>query len=383
MISLTEDVVVHKGLEGIYVTESSLSYIDGLAGKVYVRGYDLTELAMKSSYEEVAYLLIYGKLPNKREYYNWVEAISKNYGIEEGMKKILREIPRWNSPLDVLKYSLLTIGLWDKEQNRLDKDALYDKIVNILGKTPTILAAWYRISNDLDIIEPRDDLNYAANFLYMVRGEHVEEDAKALDTDLILHIEHGMNASAFAGLVTISTLSDIYSAVTSAINTLKGPLHGGAAGAALKQFREIGSPENAEKYVEEKLSRKERIMGFGHRVYKTYDPRAKVLKEMLMKMDLKGEAKNLFEIALRVEEICMERLCKTKRICPNVDFYAGILYVHLGFPIEYGPAIFALSRIGGWIAHILEYLESPRLIRPRHKYVGPIGLKYVPLEERE
>ncbi len=380
---MTEDVVVHKGLEGIYVTESSLSYIDGLAGKVYVRGYDLTELAMKSSYEEVAYLLIYGKLPNKREYYNWVEAISKNYGIEEGMKKILREIPRWNSPLDVLKYSLLTIGLWDKEQNRLDKDALYDKIVNILGKTPTILAAWYRISNDLDIIEPRDDLNYAANFLYMVRGEHVEEDAKALDTDLILHIEHGMNASAFAGLVTISTLSDIYSAVTSAINTLKGPLHGGAAGAALKQFREIGSPENAEKYVEEKLSRKERIMGFGHRVYKTYDPRAKVLKEMLMKMDLKGEAKNLFEIALRVEEICMERLCKTKRICPNVDFYAGILYVHLGFPIEYGPAIFALSRIGGWIAHILEYLESPRLIRPRHKYVGPIGLKYVPLEERE
>ena len=380
---MTEDVIVHKGLEGIYVTESRLSYIDGMAGKVYVRGYDLTELAMKSSYEEVAYLLIYGKLPNKREYYNWIEAISKNYGIEEGMKKILREIPRWNSPLDVLKYSLLTIGLWDKEQNRLDKDGLYDKIVNILGKTPTILAAWYRISNDKEIIEPRDDLNYAANFLYMVRGEHNEEDAKALDTDLILHIEHGMNASAFAGLVTISTLSDLYSAVTSAINTLKGPLHGGAAGAALKQFREIGSPENAEKYVEEKLSRKERIMGFGHRVYKTYDPRAKVLKEMLMNMDLKGEAKNLFDIALRVEEICMERLCKTKRICPNVDFYAGILYVHLGFPIEYGPAIFALSRIGGWIAHILEYLESPRLIRPRHKYVGPIGLKYVPLEERE
>ena len=380
---MTEDVIVHKGLEGIYVTESSLSYIDGMAGKVYVRGYDLTELAKKSSYEEVAYLLIYGKLPNKREYYNWIEAISKNYGIEEGMKKILREIPRWNSPLDVLKYSLLTIGLWDKEQNRLDKDGLYDKIVNILGKTPTILAAWYRITNDKEIIEPRDDLNYAANFLYMVRGEHNEEDAKALDTDLILHIEHGMNASAFAGLVTISTLSDLYSAVTSAINTLKGPLHGGAAGAALKQFREIGSPENAEKYVEEKLSRKERIMGFGHRVYKTYDPRAKVLKEMLMNMDLKGEAKNLFEIALRVEEICMERLCKTKRICPNVDFYAGILYVHLGFPIEYGPAIFALSRIGGWIAHILEYLESPRLIRPRHKYVGPIGLKYVPLEERE
>jgi len=380
---LTEDIVVHKGLEGIYVTESSLSYIDGMAGRVYVRGYDLTELALKSSYEEVAYLLIYGKLPSKREYYNWVEAISKNYGIEEGMKKILREIPQWNSPLDVLKYSLLTIGLWDREQNRLDKEALYDKVVNILGKTPTILSAWYRISNDQPIIEPRDDLSYAANFLYMVRGEHVEEDAKALDTDLILHIEHGMNASAFAGLVTISTLSDIYSAVTSAINTLKGPLHGGAAGAALKQFREIGSPENAEKYVEEKLSRKERIMGFGHRVYKTYDPRAKVLKDMLMKMDLKGEAKNLFEIALRVEEICMERLCKTKRICPNVDFYAGILYVYLGFPIEYGPAIFALSRIGGWIAHILEYLESPRLIRPRHKYVGPIGLKYVPLEERE
>ena len=380
---MTEDVIVHKGLEGIYVTESKLSYIDGIEGKVYVRGYDLTELAKKSTYEEVAYLLIYGKLPNKREYYNWVEAISNNYKIENGMIRILKEIPRWNSPLDVLKYSLLTIGLWDKDQNSLEKDALYDKIVNILGKTPTILATWYRISNDLNIVEPRSDLGYAANFLYMVTGEHNEENARALDTDLILHIEHGMNASAFAGLVTISTLSDIYSAVTSAINTLKGPLHGGAAGAALKQFREIGSPENAEKYVEEKLARKERIMGFGHRVYKTYDPRAKVLKEMLMNMDLKGEAKNLFEIALKVEEICMEKLCKPKRICPNVDFYAGILYVHLGFPIEYGPAIFALSRIGGWIAHILEYLEAPRLIRPRHKYVGPIGLKYIPLEDRE
>ncbi|HIQ13464.1 MAG TPA: citrate synthase [Thermoprotei archaeon] len=380
---LTEDIVVHRGLEGIYVTESSLSYIDGEEGKVYVRGYDLTELAMKSTYEEVVYLLIYGKLPNKRELYNWIDAISSNYSIEEGMKKILREIPRWNSPLDVLKYSLLTIGLWDREQNRLDRDGLYEKIVNILGKTPTILSAWYRISMDLDIIEPRRDLGYAANFLYMVRGEHNGDDARALDTDLILHIEHGMNASSFAGLVTISTLSDLYSAVTSSINTLKGPLHGGAAGAALKQFREIGSPENAEKYVMDKLSKKERIMGFGHRVYKTYDPRAKVLKNMLMEMDLKGEAKRLFEIALKVEEICMDKLCRTKRICPNVDFYAGILYVHLGFPIEYGPAIFALSRIGGWIAHILEYLESPRLIRPRHKYIGPKGLKYTPLEERD
>ncbi len=380
---MTEDVVVHKGLEGIYVTESRLSYIDGFGGKVYVRGYDLTELALKSTYEEVAYLLIYGKLPTKREYYNWVDAISRNYPIEDGMKRILKEIPRWNSPLDVLKYSLLTIGLWDKDQNNLDRDALYEKVVRILGKTPTILATWYRITNGLEIVEPRNDLGYASNFLYMVRGYHNEEDAKALNTDLILHIEHGMNASAFAGLVTISTLSDLYSAVTSAINTLKGPLHGGAAGAALRQFREISSPENAERYVEEKLSRKERIMGFGHRVYKTYDPRARVLKNMLMGMELKGEAKKLFEIALRVEEICMEKLCKTKKICPNVDFYAGILYVHLGFPIEYGPAIFALSRIGGWIAHILEYLESPRLIRPRHKYIGDIGLKYIPLEERE
>ncbi len=379
---MSEDVVIHKGLENVYVKETRISYIDGVNGKVYYRGYDLEELVEKSSYEEVSYLLIFGKLPTKRELYNWIADISSNYELEEGIIKILREVPKRNSPLDILKYSLLTIGLWDEKINSLEREDLYEKIVKILGKTPSILASWYRLRRGYRLVEPDPNLGYAENFIYMVRGEPSTRDAEIFDDILILHAEHGLNASAFAGMVTISTLSDLYSAVTSSINTLKGPLHGGAAGAALKMFREIGSPDRVEEYFEAKLARKERIMGFGHRVYKTYDPRAKILKNILLGLDLPPDVDRLFRIALKVEEVGMERLCKTKRICPNIDLFSGLVYLYLGLPDDFSPAIFALSRLSGWIAHILEYLEDPRLIRPRAKYVGELGLRYIPIEER-
>jgi len=379
---MSEDVVIHKGLENVYVKETRISYIDGVNGKVYYRGYDLEELVEKSSYEEVSYLLIFGKLPTKRELYNWIADISSNYELEDGIIKILREVPKRNSPLDILKYSLLTIGLWDEKINSLEREDLYEKIVKILGKTPSILASWYRIRRGYRLVEPDPNLGYAENFIYMVRGEPSTRDAEVFDDVLILHAEHGLNASAFAGMVTISTLSDLYSAVTSSINTLKGPLHGGAAGAALKMFREIGDPDRVEEYFDEKLARKERIMGFGHRVYKTYDPRARILKNILLRLDLPPDVESLFRIALRVEEVGMERLCRTKRICPNIDLFSGLVYLYLGLPDDFSPAIFALSRLSGWIAHILEYLEDPRLIRPRAKYVGELGLKYVPIDER-
>ncbi len=379
---MSEDIVIHKGLENIYVKETRISYIDGVEGRVYYRGYDLEELVEKSFYEEVSYLLIFGKLPTKRELYNWIGDISRNYRLEEGIIRILKELPRNSSPLDILKYSLLTIGLWDEKMNSLEKEDLYEKIVKILGKTPSILASWYRIRRGLQPIEPDTSLGYAENFIYMIRGETSALDAEIFDDVLILHAEHGLNASAFAGMVTISTLSDLYSALTSSINTLKGPLHGGAAGAALKMFREIGSPDRVEEYFDMKLSRKERIMGFGHRVYKTYDPRARILKNILSRLELPPSVDKLYRIALKVEEVGMERLCKPKRICPNIDLFSGILYLYLGFPDDFSPAIFALSRLSGWIAHILEYLEEPRLIRPRAKYVGELGLRYIPLEER-
>jgi len=379
---MSEDIVIHKGLENIYVKETRISYIDGVEGRVYYRGYDVEELVEKSLYEEVSYLLIYGELPTKRRLYNWIADITSNYALEDGIIEILKKLPRNASPLDILKYSLLTIGLWDEKINSLDRDDLYEKIVKILGKTPSILANWYRIRRGLPPIQPDRNLGYADNFIYLIKGRPSSQDAEIFDDVLILHAEHGLNASAFAGMVTISTLSDLYSALTSSINTLKGPLHGGAAGAALKMFREIGDPDKVEAYFESKLSRKERIMGFGHRVYKTYDPRARILKNIISRLELPPNVDKLFRIALRVEEVGMERLCRKKRICPNIDLYSGIIYLYLGLPDDFSPAIFALSRLSGWLAHILEYLEDPRLIRPRAKYMGAIGLRYVPLEER-
>jgi len=378
-----EQVQIHKGLEEIYVKKTRISLIDGKNGRLYYRGYRIEDLVKYSNYEEVAYLLIFGELPTKEKYEKWINDLSRERKLYSGMKIFLQEIPRWNPPIDILKSCVASLGLWDQSANDLSMEALYYKIVRILAKAPSIIAAWYRIRRGREIIDPRPDYNAAQNFLYMLTGEEPDpEIADMFDKILILHAEHGMNASAFSGMVTISTLSDIYSAVSSAINTLKGPLHGGAAGATLQMLREIGSPDKVEEYVKNKLARKERIMGFGHRVYKTYDPRAKILKEIAGKLATSGEPKQLYEIALKVEEVCMELLCKTRRICPNVDFFSGIAYLSLGLPEDFPPAIFAMSRLAGWIAHIVEYLQENRLIRPRAYYVGELDKEYIPLESR-
>jgi len=380
---MSEKPVIHKGLEGIYVKETLISYIDGFNGKLYYRGYSIEDLAKYSNYEEVAFLLIYGWLPKPRDYNKWVEDLKKERSIPEELIEILKKTPKWNAPLDVFKCAVVHLGLWDPDANNLTWDSLYNKVVKILAKAPTVLAAWHRIREGKEPVKPDPQLNHAANFLYMMHGERPSEEiADAFDKILVLHAEHGMNASAFAGMLTISTLSDIYSAIGSAINTLKGPLHGGAAGATLAMLKEIGSPENVEKYVEEKLARKERIMGFGHRVYKTYDPRAKIIRELAIKLAKEGEAKKLLEIALKVEEVCLERLCKTKKICPNVDFFTGTVYKALGFPEDFAPAVFAMSRLAGWLAHILEYVKDNRLIRPRAYYVGEMDKPYIPMDMR-
>ena len=380
---MSQPIQIHKGLEEIYVKQTRISLIDGKNGKLYYRGYTIEDLVKHSNYEEVAYLLIFGELPTKEKYEKWINDLSRERKLYSGMKIFLQEIPRWNPPIDVLKSSIASLGLWDQNANDLNMDALYYKVVRILAKAPSIVAAWYRVRRGREIIDPRPDLNSAQNFLYMLTGTEPDlEVADMFDKILILHAEHGMNASAFSGMVTISTLADIYSAVSSAINTLKGPLHGGAAGATLQMLREIGSPEKVEEAVKNKLAKKERIMGFGHRVYKTYDPRAKILKEIAGKLATSGEAKQLYETALKVEETCMELLCKTRRICPNVDFFSGVTYLALGLPEDFPPAIFAMSRLAGWIAHIIEYLQQNRLIRPRAQYVGEIDKKYIPLEER-
>jgi len=255
------------------------------------------------------------------------------------------------------------------------------KAMMILAKAPTIVAAWHSIRNDRDPIEPTNDLDHAANFLYMLNGEKPNElFSKIMDVALILHAEHGMNASTFAALVTASTLSDIYSAVVSGISALKGPLHGGANERALRMIMEVGCPENAESYVLRKLAKKERIMGFGHRVYKAYDPRAKILKEYArMLCEKKGEM-NLYETAVKIEEVVLRELSK-KRIFTNVDFFSGIVYHHLGIPSDLFTTIFAMARIVGWTGHVLEYWSENRIIRPRALYVGELDKQYLPMED--
>lgn len=375
---------IHKGLEEIYVKKTKISFIDGKNGKLYYRGYRIEDLVKYSNYEEVAYLLIFGELPTRRKYEKWINDLSRERKLSYGMKIFLQKIPKWNAPIDVLKSGIVYLGLWDRAASNINMGALYYKIIRILAKAPSIVAAWHRIRQNSEIIDPCPDFNTAQNFLYMLTGEEPDlEIADMFDKILILHAEHGMNASAFSGMVTISTLSDIYSAIISALNTLKGLLHGGATEAILKMFKEIGSPDKVKEYVEKKLARKERILGFGHRVYKTYDPRAKILKEIIGKLTIANEQKALYEIALKVEEVCMNPLCRTRGICPNIDFFSGIACIALGLSEDFAPAIFAVSRLAGWIAHIVEYLQENRLIRPRAYYVGELDKEYTPLNSRQ
>ena len=273
----------------------------------------------------------------------------------------------------------------DKEADEATQEANLLKSAKLIAKTGSIVAAIGRLSIGAKYVEPDKSLSHAENFLYMLQGEKPEpEKAKMLDLMMVLHAEHSSNASTFSTIVTGATLSDLYSAAVSGIGTLKGPLHGGADERALKMLYDIGKPENTESYINGILSSKERVMGFGHRVYKTYDPRARIIKKYLMKLqsDSTEEVQNLSGIALAAEKIMVERLGKSHNIWPNVDFFSGPVYRHIGIPIEIFTPLFAVSRMPGWCAHMLEYWNNNRLIRPLDYYKGPLDLKYVPIEQR-
>ena len=379
---MKEPVVIHKGLDNVYVMESKICFIDGEASKLFYRGYSIEDLAQHSTFEETAYLLIYGALPNKRQLEDFKLRISSQRSLEPGLLQLIRSFPITSDPMDVLRTAVSVMAVYDPQPTTDKIEERIDKAVRILGKTPTIIAAFDRLRNGREPIPPQPDLGHAANFLQMLTGKTPDPyDTQVMDVALILHAEHEMNASTFSCTVTASTLADMYSIITSGIGTLRGPLHGGANEAALKTVMEVGDPSRAEEYVANALAEKKRIMGFGHRVYKTWDPRYVILKKLGAKLaSSKGETV-LFETAVAIEQSALRHLAGSP-IFPNVDSYSGVVFHILGIPTDLFTPIFAMSRIAGWTAHAIEYLEANRLIRPKALYVGQTSLPYIPIDAR-
>ncbi len=371
-----------KGLEGVIAALSSISAIDGINGKLIYRGIPIEMLAKYSTYEETAYLLLYGELPTKEALEKFSAEMRELRVLPKKVEECIIELPPNPHPMDILKVALAHAALYDPDRTRCCRDGVIRKVVRIIAQIPTMIAYYHRARTGQEIIPPDPNLGHAANFLYMLHGRKPdEEEARIFDIALILHAEHGLNASTFAAMVTASTLSDINSAILSAIGALKGPLHGGANERVLKMLDEIGTPDKAEEYVLNALKEKRRIMGFGHRVYKTYDPRARILKEYAEYLSDKYGDRKYIEIGERIENIMIRELGK-KGIFPNVDFYSGIVYQFLGIPRDLFTPIFAMARSVGWAAHVCEYTANNRIFRPRAYYIGPDYVEYVPIDQR-
>jgi len=366
-----------KGLEGIVATTSSISSI--IDGVLTYRGIDIDELAENATFEEVVYLLWFGKLPNQAELEQLKKDLCASASVPEAVLALLKLYPKDTNSMAALRTAVSALALYDGEANDMSTAANVRKAIRLQAQLPTIVAAFARIRQGLEPIAPKADASIAENFLYMLTGEQPDLIAiEALDKALVLHADHELNASTFAGRVTVATLSDIYSGVTSAIGALKGPLHGGANEAVMAMLEEIGSLANVETYVNRKLENKEKLMGFGHRVYKNGDPRAKHLQKMSLELGKLTGNLEWYNMSVKIEEM----VTGLKGLKPNVDFYSASVYTTLNIPRDLFTPIFAISRTSGWTAHVLEQYENNRLIRPRAEYVGPVSQSYVPIAER-
>jgi len=373
---------IDKGLDDIYVKETSICYVDGQRGRLLYRGFDIQDLAQHSTFEETIFILIHGRLPTRQEFAHAKRILAEARAITPDVVRLLRCMPSDAPPIDVLRTAVSYISNFDSERDDPTRAANMRKAQRLIAKVPTIIAAHHRIRNGKRIVPPDPSLGGAEDFLRMVTGRKPDPlSARIMDVALILHADHSMNASAFAAIVSASTLADLYSAIVAAIATLKGPLHGGANEAALRTMLAIAKPEAAEQYVLDTLRNRGRIFGFGHRVYRTYDPRALILREYARQLsELRGQ-EDLFRISEIMQETTVREL-KAKQIYPNVDFYSGLVYHLLGLPMDLFTPVFAVSRVSGWTAHVIEYWDDNRLVRPLDYYVGPTDAAYVPLEER-
>jgi citrate synthase len=383
LCAVKDPVVIHKGLDNVYVKESRICFIDGEASKLFYRGYSIEDLAQYSTFEETTYLLIHGLLPTPSQLEKFKDSIREYRPLDPELLKLIKSFPTSSDPMDILRTLVSALGLYDEHPATDNIEERVDKALQILAKAPSMVAAFNRLRNGMEPVAPDPEMSQAANFLYMLTGNPPDDyDARVMDVAMILHAEHEMNASTFSCTVTASTLADMYSIITSGIGTLRGPLHGGANEAALKTVLEVGDPNRAEQYVAAALAEKKRIMGFGHRVYKTWDPRYVILKKLGAELAARKRETRLFETALAIEQSALKHLAGAP-IFPNVDSYSGVVFHTLGIPTDLFTPVFAMSRIAGWTAHAIEYLESNRLIRPKALYVGQTGLQYVPLEARK
>jgi len=374
------------GLAGIPVAESSISYVDGKLGRLEYRGIDIEELAEKSSYEETAYLLLYGHLPTVDELDRFDKELRHHRRIKFRIRDMMKCFPESAHPMDSLQATVAALGMFypfpKDAAGRLDEETVHQVCVNLIAKMPTLVAAHARMRHGDDPIAPRDDLSHAANFFYMLTGEEpFALTERIMDVSLIVHAEHTMNASTFSALVTASTEADPYSSISSAIGTLSGPLHGGANEEVLYMLDEIGSVDRVESYLNAKLTRKEKISGLGHRVYKTKDPRATLLQKLYVQLTEKIGSDPTYEIARQVEELSKSTL-GAKGVCSNVDFYSGIVYRKLGIPTDLFTPVFAVSRVAGWLAHWKEQLSNNRIYRPSQIYGGEHGQRYISIDQR-
>lgn len=368
------------GLEDIVAASSSICDVNGKEGRLIYQGYDIHDLAEHSTFEEVVFLLWNGRLPNKAELESLDKDLKKNRALPPDVVKAMKALPKKANPMEVLRTTVSLLSMYDVDDELKDREANVRKATRLTAQLPTIVAYWDNIRNGKEPVAPNEEISLAANFLFLLSGGKVPDEVstRSLDIALILHADHELNASTFAARVAAATETDIHSAITAAIGTLKGPLHGGANQEVIKMLIEIDKPEKVESFIGKMFEEHKKVMGFGHRVYKTEDPRAHHLRQMSEELGKRMNELKWFQMSRKIEELVM----KDKGLYANVDFYSASVYYMLGIPIDLFTPIFAMSRMSGWAAHVLEQYANNRLIRPRAEYTGPSNLKYVPMDKR-
>ena len=374
-----ERSVTDRGLREIVAAQTRLSDIDGKAGRLWYVGYDINDLAGRTSYEEVVHLLHELRLPTQMELDVLTDFMVEEREVSRFLQDLMPTLAQQTSPMSMLRTSVSAASAYDPDGWDDSVEADRRKALRLIAKTPTLLAMYHRMRTGQEIVPPNTKLPHAANFLHMLLGlEPSQEDAEVIDTTFVLYADHTMNASTFTARIVASTLADMFSAITAAIAALKGPLHGGANEESMKMLEEVGSPDRAEAYVRDRLERHQKVMGFGHAVYKTMDPRAVVLKRLSKETGERHGDTSWYEISEAIERTVAEQ----KGLFPNVDFYAASVYHTLGIPTDLMTPIFAVARMAGWTAHVREQYADNRIIRPGSEYVGPVDQTWVPIDER-
>ncbi|WP_259723597.1 citrate synthase [Synechococcus sp. CS-1332] len=370
------------GLEGVPATQSAICDIEGQRGLLTYRGYPIEQLANQSSFLETTYLLIWGELPTIFQLREFEQEVQMHRRLSFRIRDMMKCFPATGHPMDALQASAASLGLFYSRRALYDPQYIVDAVVRLIAKIPTMVAAFQLIRKGQDPIQPRDDLAYSANFLYMLTEREPDPlAARIFDSCLILHAEHSLNASTFSARVTASTLTDPYAVVASAVGTLAGPLHGGANEDVLDMLDQIGSIDQVEPWLDRAIAQKHKIMGFGHREYRVKDPRAVILQGLAEELFQRFGHDAMYDVALKLEEVAERRL-GPKGIYPNVDFYSGLVYRKLGIPRDLFTPIFAIARTAGWLAHWKEQLGANRIYRPSQIYTGPIERGWLPLESR-